>query len=68
VPFVFGSLRSAGTGARTLIGVLIGVLFFLVQRLLESGAVVFDASPVVLAWVPTALLGSAALILIARTR
>jgi len=68
VPFVFGSLRSAGAGARTLLGVLIGVLFFLVQRMLESGAVVFDASPVVLAWVPTALLGSAALVLIARTR
>jgi lipopolysaccharide export system permease protein len=68
VPFVFGSLRSSGAGARTLLGVLIGVLFFLVQRMLESGAVVFDASPVVLAWVPTALLGSAALILIARTR
>ncbi len=68
VPFVFGSLRSAGTGARTLLGVLIGVSFFLVQRMLESGALVFDASPLVLAWFPTALLGSAALILIARTR
>jgi lipopolysaccharide export system permease protein len=68
VPFVFGSLRSAGSGARTLLGVLIGVSFFLVQRMLESGALVFDASPLVLAWFPTALLGSAALILIARTR
>jgi lipopolysaccharide export system permease protein len=68
VPFVFGNLRSAGAGARTLLGVLIGVSFFLVQRMLESGAVVFDASPVVLAWFPTALLASAALVLIARTR
>jgi lipopolysaccharide export system permease protein len=68
VPFVFGSLRSAGSGARTLIGVLIGVTFFLVQRTLESGAVVFDASPVVLAWAPTVMLAAAALILIARTR
>jgi lipopolysaccharide export system permease protein len=68
VPFVFGSLRSAGSGARTLIGVLIGVSFFLVQRMLESGAVVFDASPLVLAWTPTVLLGTAAITLIARTR
>jgi lipopolysaccharide export system permease protein len=68
VPFVFGSLRSAGSGARTLFGVLIGMAFFLVQRMLESGAIVFDASPVLLAWFPTALLGSAALILIAKTR
>jgi lipopolysaccharide export system permease protein len=68
VPFVFGSLRSAGSGARTLVGVLIGMAFFLVQRMLESGALVFDASPVVLAWFPTTLLAAAALVLIARTR
>ena len=68
VPFVFGSLRSAGAGARTLIGVLIGVSFFFVQRMLESGAVVFDASPFMLAWFPTFLLAGTSLILIARTR
>ena len=68
VPFVFGSLRASGSGTRTLIGVLIGLSFFLVQRMLESGAVVFNASPIVLAWAPTAMLAAAALILIARTR
>jgi lipopolysaccharide export system permease protein len=68
IPFVFGSLRSAGSGARLLIGVLIGVTFFFTQRMLESGAVVFDASPMVLAWLPTAVLAIAALILVARTR
>jgi lipopolysaccharide export system permease protein len=68
VPFVFGSLRSAGAGSRTLIGVLIGVTFFFIQRLLESGAVVFNASPMVLAWLPTALLAGCAVLLIARTR
>jgi lipopolysaccharide export system permease protein len=68
VPFVFGSLRAAGSGARTLQGVLIGVSFFLIQRLTESGAVVFDASPLILAWLPTALLAAAAIGFIARTR
>jgi lipopolysaccharide export system permease protein len=68
VPFVFGSLRAAGAGARLLIGVLIGVTFFFVQRVLESGAVVFEASPMVLAWTPTLILAAAALLLIARTR
>jgi lipopolysaccharide export system permease protein len=68
VPFVFGSLRAAGAGARLLIGVLIGVTFFFVQRVLESGAVVFDASPMVLAWTPTLILSAAALLLITRTR
>ena len=68
VPFVFGNLRAAGAGARLMIGVLIGVTFFFVQRMLESGAIVFDASPFVLAWFPTLLLASITLILIARTR
>jgi lipopolysaccharide export system permease protein len=68
VPFVFGSLRAAGSGARTLVGVLIGMTFFFVQRMLESGALVFDASPVVLAWFPTVLLATAAIFFIARTR
>ena len=68
VPFVFGSLRSSGGGARTTAGLLIGIGFFLLQRMLESGAIVFDLDPVVLAWIPTALLAMAALTLIARTR
>ena len=68
VPFVFGSLRASGGGARTTVGLLIGIGFFLLQRMLESGAVVFDLDPVLLAWVPTALLATAALALIARTR
>ena len=52
----------------SMIGVLIGVVFFFVQRTLESGAVVFDARPLVLAWLPTGVLAAAALVLIARTR
>lgn len=68
VPFVFGSLRAAGSGSRTLVGVLIGMTFFFLQRMLESGALVFDASPVVLAWTPTTLLATAAVVFIARTR
>ena len=70
MPFVFGSLRAAGSGHASLIGVLIGVIFFFVQRVLESGAVVFDASPMVLAWLPTTVLlgGRRADYCIARTR
>lgn len=68
VPFVFGSLRASGSGARTLVGVMIGMTFFLVQRMLESGALVFNASPLVLAWTPTVLLATAAIFFVARTR
>jgi lipopolysaccharide export system permease protein len=68
VPFVFGSLRASGGGARTTIGLLIGIAFFLLQSMLESGAIVFDLDPVLLAWIPTGLLALAALTMLARTR
>lgn len=68
LPFVFGSLRGTGAGARTTLGLVIGIGFFLLQRMLESGAVVFEANPVLLAWIPTALMGGMAALLLARTR
>jgi lipopolysaccharide export system permease protein len=68
VPFVFGSLRASGSGARTLVGVLIGIAFFFLESLVESGALVFNASPLVLAWFPTTILAIAAITFIARTR
>jgi lipopolysaccharide export system permease protein len=68
IPFVLGPLRSSGTGTRMLLGVLIGIGFFLLQRLIESGTVVFQLDPVVLAWLPTALLALLTFILLARTR
>jgi lipopolysaccharide export system permease protein len=60
--------RGSSAGARTSLGLVIGIGFFLLQRMLESGGVVFDASPVVLAWIPTALMGGIATVLLARTR
>ena len=35
---------------------LLGIGFFLLQRLIESGTLVFDLNPIILAWMPTALL------------
>ncbi len=68
IPFAFGPLRTSGAGARLVIGVLIGVAFFLVQRTLESGAIVFDVEPIVLAWIPTATLALVTAALTAQTR
>jgi lipopolysaccharide export system permease protein len=68
IPFVLGSLRSAGTGARMLLGLVLGIGFFLLQRLIESGTVVFNLDPVLLAWLPTALLAAVTLGLLARAR
>jgi lipopolysaccharide export system permease protein len=68
VPFVLGSLRSAGAGARMMVGFIVGIALFLLQRLIESGTLVFDLNPVVLAWIPTVLLGVVSLTLLARAR
>jgi lipopolysaccharide export system permease protein len=68
VPFAFGSLRSAGAGARATMGLVIGLLYFFLQRTVESSTTVFGLNPVLLAWLPCSLLAAAALILYWRVR
>jgi lipopolysaccharide export system permease protein len=68
LPFGFGSMRSAGSGARSTLGLAIGLVYFFLQRTVESGTVVFSLNPLLLAWVPTLLLGTAAAVLLVRTR
>ncbi len=68
VPFGFGSMRSAGSGARLTLGLVIGLLYFFLQRMVSSGAVVFDLPPMVLAWLPTVILAVIAAALLRRAR
>ncbi|HEX4647526.1 MAG TPA: LPS export ABC transporter permease LptG [Steroidobacteraceae bacterium] len=68
IPFVLGALRSAGTGTRMMLGLTLGLAFFLLQRLIESSTVVFKLDPVLLAWLPTALLATVTMTLLARAR
>lgn len=68
IPFVLGPLRSSGSGARLLLGLLLGLGFFFLQRFIESGTVVFDLNPVALAWVPTGVLVIVSLGLLTRVR
>jgi lipopolysaccharide export system permease protein len=68
IPFVLGPLRSSGAGTRMVLGLVLGISFFLLQRLIESGTVVFRLDPVVLAWLPTLLLAGLTLTLLARVR
>lgn len=68
LPFGFGSMRSAGTGARTTLGLAVGIVYFFVQRMVESGALVFRLDPLLLAALPTLLLALAAGTLLLRAR
>ncbi len=45
LPFVFGPLRTTGAGTRTVIGVMLGVVFFLITRTIENGGQLFGLNP-----------------------
>ncbi len=68
LPFVFGPLRTTGAGARTVIGILLGVVFFLITGMVEKGGQLFGLNPALVGWLPTAVIGCCTLIAIARTR
>jgi len=68
VPFAFGPLRSAGAGARTVLGIMAGVLFVLVTQTLENSGQVYGLNPLLVAWGPVTLLSAIAVFAIWRTR
>jgi lipopolysaccharide export system permease protein len=68
LPFVFGPLRTTGAGARTVIGVLLGVVFFVITGMVEKGGQLFGANPVLVGWLPTAVIGFCTFVAISRTR
>ncbi|NND37553.1 MAG: LPS export ABC transporter permease LptG [Gammaproteobacteria bacterium] len=68
LPFVFGRMRSSGAGAKMVVGLFIGLAYFLVARGLADGGQVYELDPIVVAWLPTVALLAATLIALARAR
>jgi lipopolysaccharide export system permease protein len=68
LPFVFGGLRSAGAGARLLVGLIIGLTYYVAGEVLTSGGEVYRLDPLIIAWAPTALLMLVASIAFTRIR
>jgi lipopolysaccharide export system permease protein len=68
LPFVFGPLRTTGAGTRTVIGVLLGVVFFLITRTVENGGQLFNLNPALVGWLPTAVIALCTVVAISRTR
>jgi lipopolysaccharide export system permease protein len=68
LPFVFGGLRSAGRGARLLVGLVIGLGYYVLGEVLVSGGEVYDLDPLVVAWAPSAALLVITVIAFARAR
>lgn len=68
LPFVFGPMRSATTGQRLVIGILIGVGFYNFNSIFMQSGVVFGLNPILTAWLPTAVLALASGIVVSRIR
>jgi len=66
--FVFGSLRTGGAGARLMIGVLIGLVYYLASEMLANSGQVFNLDPALVAWLPTAALAIVTLFALQRVR
>jgi lipopolysaccharide export system permease protein len=68
VPFVLGPLRSSGAGARLLLGIGIGVVYFLASRTLENSGEAYALNPLVVGFAPTLALAALTLLAVARAR
>lgn len=66
--FVFGSLRSGGAGSRLVIGVVIGLAYYLASETLANSGQVFNLNPVVVNWLPFILLCGITATALARIR
>jgi len=54
--FVFGALRTGGAGARLMIGVVIGLAYYLASEMLANSGQIFNFDPAVIAWLPSVML------------
>ena len=68
VPFVMGSLRSGGAGARMLVGLAIGLGYFLFNSIAKDTSDVFNLNPFLMGWMPTVILAVLTVVLLLRTR
>jgi lipopolysaccharide export system permease protein len=66
--FVFGSLRSAGTGGRLVVGVMIGLGYFLASETLSNSGQVFDLNPALVTSAPTFVLLAITFFALSRVR
>lgn len=66
--FVFGSPRSSGFGSRLMLGVLIGLAYFLASEMLANYGQVFDLNPAVVTWLPSAALLLVTVFALSRVR
>lgn len=68
IPFVFGSLRSAGIGQRVFVGAMLGIVFYLLNRAFAYMAVVYSLNALFAACFPLLLFLALAVWMLWRVR
>ena len=68
LPFAFTNQRKVGAGQRLLLGVLLGLLFFLLSRLLSNWVLLSGLAPILGAVLPTALFLAGGIIALIKLR
>lgn len=68
MPFAFGSQRSTGTGQRLLIGIFLGLIFFLANRMLGNVVLLYGYPPLLGASLPTLVFFGGGLYALRRMR
>jgi len=68
LPILCGSRRLRETGARATLGLVLGLAWFILQRVVQSGTIALGLPPVALAWLPTVLLAATIALLFSRLR
>jgi len=66
--FVFGSLRSGGAGGRLILGVVVGLAYYLASETLANSGQVFNLNPAIVNWLPLLVLCIIATVALARIR
>ena len=66
--FVFGSLRSGGAGGRLMMGVVIGLAYYLGSETLANSGQVFNLNPVLINWLPSGILLLVTVVALSRVR
>jgi lipopolysaccharide export system permease protein len=66
IPIILGSARTVGLGPRIFIGVLVGILYYLVSRTFAFVALLFGLDPLVAAAMPPAIFLVGAMVLLRR--
>ena len=68
MPFLFGSNRGGGAGQRVFIGIVVGIVFYLANRSVNELGIVYGFSPIMSAFLPSALFFMIGLLALNRIR